>query len=84
MRFGIAIAAMIRIMATTIKSSIKEKPDWLRFIGPGSPIPYLIRFSYVVLRIRFVKCTPVAIAAQKTMQVETAKMRDFWIFAQRG
>jgi hypothetical protein len=25
-RFGMAIAAMIRIIATTIKSSIKEKP----------------------------------------------------------
>src|SRR5678815_661834 len=33
-RFGIAIAAIIPMIATTTRSSIKEKPDWrLQFIS---------------------------------------------------
>ena len=31
-KFGIAIAAMIKIIATTISNSISENPGWLRLV----------------------------------------------------
>jgi hypothetical protein len=41
-RFGIAIAAMIRMIATTISSSIKEKP---RSLGPDR---FDLRLDFIV------------------------------------
>jgi hypothetical protein len=43
-RFGIAIAAMMRMIATTINSSINEKPRVLLFISP----PYTVCSSTAV------------------------------------
>src|SRR5580700_5201584 len=42
MRFGIAIAAMMRMMATTISNSISEKPFCFR-IEPSSPFQAPLR-----------------------------------------
>jgi hypothetical protein len=46
-RFGIAIAAMIRIIATTINSSIREKPLELFFIqsSSGKTLSYHLEIS---------------------------------------
>ncbi len=46
-RFGIAIAAMIRMIATTISNSINEKPFCLVFIpflSSEPPAPLLLSF----------------------------------------
>jgi hypothetical protein len=49
-KFGIAIAAMIRMMATTISSSMSEKPFWFFFISvsPGDSSVY---FNVSVRRV---------------------------------
>src|ERR1700675_3391670 len=41
-KFGIAIAAMIKMMATTISNSISEKPFCLRFINLPKSIEYFV------------------------------------------
>src|ERR1700722_19038880 len=42
-RFGIAMAAMIKMIATTISNSMSEKPFWFFFIvSPRSQAPKLI------------------------------------------
>src|ERR1041385_972228 len=49
-RLGIAIAAMIRMIATTISSSISEKPFCLRISGPLSCFLLEIEFLVVVAK----------------------------------
>src|SRR6202041_37108 len=45
-KFGIAIAAMIKIIATTMSNSISEKPFWFLFIvSPGSSAPDSVSYA---------------------------------------
>jgi len=67
-RFGIAMAAMIRMIATTISSSINEKPFCLRILCKNSLplgiLSFVVRFVIVIdksaanLRFEYAGCEP--------------------------
>src|SRR5215467_10680546 len=58
-RLGMAIAAMIKMIATTIKSSISENPFCARFLSVMS-VPYrLLNFVYDFVGICVGPCLPV-------------------------